>query len=1680
MKKLFFMITALVFLIILSFALNCQTRISYAIPDVGTLGMGVYVEVIAPTNSFGNFGEDTLYPDNNGKVKIIFDKPEDSSKIIIGPIVVSWQGRLLSTYFFISPDLEEPNSSDWSLLDSKFRIPFRVQVDGNLSNPDTFYIVKPYDFGTVLQNNQIFGTGQLGRRSPSGAIVVDSLNLSSLEYKAFLDNSTVFPFQNRSYLPFIILCTNHIKGLGSNTKISVNAGDLRLQNGGPGGGGGGGRFCDFISGNPGEDGGNGFTAGGRGGVNYFLSGNGAYKNLGCGTGDSGKSLNGVFPASNPGGWEASGGGTGHPFGKSGIGSGDQSNWNVPGGYGGGTGSINNRMGGSGGFATNGQNEPSNYVNGGKIHGNPMIVPIAGGSGGASGNPSGLNVCSGSGGGGGGAIRIFAKRIENISLLANGANGGQSSNGAGGGGSGGSISVCAKEFVQNLSLSAQGGNGGGRGYFRVDAPTIFNVTFSHNDPPAYIGLSTDTNTFVKRKFILTGSKNPSSDVVQIYLRSKNSSWVLYKTVSGFSNQNKWTTEIILPDTSKVFYIAAIQDLNNAVIDTFKYQPRYLLSQAAMNILKRIPQGICSGTPRISFSVYDCPGRIYLDSGVIKNIGDGDLTVYFSRARFIDNQSFELISPKSDVILPPNDSVKFYFRFVATGNNPSSVIFDSLFVEHSDDEWSFNPWKVQIRAELFPYNFDLYSLTNLQIVDTLKLGSICKLFMFDTTILLVNKSVFPINYRYKFNPINITLNNSNSYLGYNFADTLLIFVKPSKIGDGLDSIIVYPEDCPELEKKVYFKYFLLDINTEFFYQNKRIDTLFLGEVCIGDTISLSYFLFNRSNYPLNILSVDRNISPELQAFIPNLVDIDINQSIENKLLCIPRTEGTFTNVFIYNFDQCDHKDTLIVIYKVVKSNAVAILGTYFGYVQVGQSDTSIVVIVNKGTGIAYFDKEPPSSSYFEFLGSIPEIPTYLRPNDTLKLVYRFTPDKEGEYKSFVEYISNSENDCPDTINFELKGYGTNANIFANVDSVYLGLFPYCKSKDTVIYITNTGTTNLIIRKVEIQQSYKPEHFILSNSLSQNVIPPKTVDSCVVKFVGIRGAPSGLKTGELVIESNDVNNPQIRIKLSAFQENLNVDLKPDTIDFGICQIGDFNTRRLKLINNGKYHEPQRVRDFEGNKNIFDPSPSVAIIYPSDSVEILFTFQPDREGEIFDSIRIIYFQPCPDTQWVYLRGWGTSGNFFVKDTLDFGDLVLCSLDTLIFNVTNLGTIPFRVDSAIIFGFDAANFSILDKFPKVVDSISKFTVVFGSAKTEREYSAYLRLFIFINNTTKQANILLKARPRRFINFEQNTIDFGFVPIGTSKDIKIKISNHGAQVLLQDNFFTTKSGVFSNDLLKNLVVPINVSPDFVLSFSPNGEGVSYDTLIVVVQYTDCRDTIFLYVKGFGVPPQDVFIRVGDVEFDPKTENGKLPIFIRLQDSSKSIDLGSFEFKLSFYWGIFNVLGVNGGKIIKDRISNQQREVTLQIDSLYVTGFIEKQFAELYGIPLICDTDFTVVAIYDCIWEKKGFVRNTILDSGSIKTMVCTEGGKRLVKSNTGLFVKIDFNDDRLLIQIQPNVPGVYYVKVYDILGCIIYEEEIEIGNLSLVAREIKIPSNMVSSGILFVGVSNSLDYKVFKTIYFKR
>jgi hypothetical protein len=62
------------------------------------------VEIIGPTTGSGNFGADGLYPNNPGDpVRVEPNTAADAAKIVVGPIVVSWSGRMIATQVFVKP-----------------------------------------------------------------------------------------------------------------------------------------------------------------------------------------------------------------------------------------------------------------------------------------------------------------------------------------------------------------------------------------------------------------------------------------------------------------------------------------------------------------------------------------------------------------------------------------------------------------------------------------------------------------------------------------------------------------------------------------------------------------------------------------------------------------------------------------------------------------------------------------------------------------------------------------------------------------------------------------------------------------------------------------------------------------------------------------------------------------------------------------------------------------------------------------------------------------------------------------------------------------------------------------------------------------------------------------------------------------------------------------------------------------------------------------------------------------------------------------------------------------------------------------------------------------------------------------------------------------------------------------
>lgn len=590
--------------------------VAYMIPDAAAPGMSVVVEMLAPAWEYGAFGPDTLNPSS---VAVEFVDPADADRLVIGPSVVSWDGRLVSTMLFVRHDA------------SVGEVPLRLRVGTTYSEPQSFSIVVPQNIGDDetghLSGGGVLGSGgKYGRRSPRGVLVVDSLILDDGLYTIDMSDPDPNTPGNQGLLPVTILSRGPVR-IGENARLSVSAVEpiigLNTKYGiaGPGGGGGGAGTQ--------EGGGPGFTAGGAPGESIrgsLVDGarpgsggeiSGRYAAGGSLTGVSGGTARRQVPG---------GGGTGHPFGTSGRHGRDGMNSPMSrqfegsiadsGGYGGGTGGdlrirgfeAFSNGGGGGSNATAGE-EGESIGNGGRVIGNRALVPLAGGGGGGG---AYSNDGEAAGGGGGGALSLISYREIQLfgSIEADGGNGvTEQRPGAsgGGGGAGGGVLIGAQGGLilgSDASISALGGTGGseqqvgsshysnggdgGVGRVRIDGRIdLIKPAVSLDSPqPEFLGPSTGmSGSFQASPGTVIGGHGNPGDRLRIYVRPENGTWS-YATPRDVivSDTSEWSIELTESETAdSLLYVTVLKYQEDFSSNRWTAVPRWVMSSAGGNII-----------------------------------------------------------------------------------------------------------------------------------------------------------------------------------------------------------------------------------------------------------------------------------------------------------------------------------------------------------------------------------------------------------------------------------------------------------------------------------------------------------------------------------------------------------------------------------------------------------------------------------------------------------------------------------------------------------------------------------------------------------------------------------------------------------------------------------------------------------------------------------------------------------------------------------------------------------------------------------------------------------------------------------------------------------------------------------------------------------------------------------------
>lgn len=1031
-------------------------RLAYMIPDIGTPGMNTYVEFIAEHDAFGTFGPDNtddnnstmIYLNNPGDaIRVKCTNPLDTNKVIIGPLIVSHEGRMIATQLFIHPDMKKPslypNSWDWSQLRREFRIPIHVEINGIASKSDTFYIVRPFEVDPKAVNEKILGQGRLGKRSPRGAMLIGYDDPKKDSYNLFFGNGTYTvstndcdPFRdgNQAYLPFTLLVKGVVTGdvLNGGTILSVDASG---KNGGVGGGGGGGSFCDAATlgdrTRVGEVGGSGFTGGGKGGRN-----NGGtsvqqiyaeeIQSITKGTGGAdGRSLNGVAaPLTRGGRYENAGGGTGHPFGVSGISwDGDQ----PIGGYGGGSGERQDARGGAAGFATEGQGDNQS---GGKIVGNQPIVPMAGGSGGASGNPQiGFPFtspeCSGVGGGGGGAIRMYAYQISQIHISARGADG---SNQApeGGAGSGGSISLCSKTAIDKVTTDVEGGgkvgnntiHDGGEGRVRYDAETNSAVPTGAS---VYRGpQSKRFDSKVQRgSFVYQGTNNAIQTYTRNYFKPFGKPWSDDKVNENPQGSGStWSNTVNLNDRNAypetLYFLVTTQSNVGYVKTGFTAAPARIMSQAAAEIVEidEGPVAICQDTAQ--FDSILCPQDYKQIQGKVWNEGGADLRILSSNFQ-LGTQGFSVVSIDKTTI-PPNDTARITFAWQAPANSKALNFEDDLLIKTNDPDPTRET--ITMKVMLHRDTLDITLVENiaaLQPIDTINFGTVCSNSPQTTVIYYRNNSSVEISPTAFFvsDKANIEVSYAvpQPFLPGIAMPITITYTAKSK-GDIMSSLIISARECSTEDTVIILA---KGIETQLdFSGTGQFNDVRVGEKAVI-TVSLTNNGTANANLPANFFPINTpfrivSTSPPLPVVLqPNqtvFIDIEYAPTLERKDSAVLSIES------LTSVQSCIDTAAMLLSGNGYISNVItSVASLQFGNVARCDTKTDTIRLINKGGNIVRLDSVAIITGIHPQGFTIiqqPPIPTDINSNDSVTYIIKFNPNNgvQGLNSAIIVMFTNDK--------------------------------------------------------------------------------------------------------------------------------------------------------------------------------------------------------------------------------------------------------------------------------------------------------------------------------------------------------------------------------------------------------------------------------------------------------------------------------------------------------------------------------------------------------------------------------------------------------------------------------------------------------------------------------------------------
>jgi hypothetical protein len=1114
-------------------------------------------------------------------------------------------------------------------------------------------------------------------------------------------------------------------------------------------------------------------------------------------------------------------------------------------------------------------------------------------------------------------------------------------------------------------------------------------------------------------------------------------------------NTWREQLNLISNDSLFYLVALQLIVNPSSQEYLYEPSYIMSQAAANILRVIKPPSLAADSIATFHVIDCPGSVSYDTLSFSNQGGTNLIFYFNNAYFKNGTpGFELVSPKVQTTIPPGDTIRVVLRYTYQAGQHGPAV-DTLMISHNDANQPVNPWQVHCTATIDTFAVKNYSENGVDIDNFLDVGFVCIGDTKDTLIIIKNFSGFPltIDSAYTLDKV-IYTGNILSPVKMPVLDTAKIRLTFTPVIEGTfwSQLVITFKECPAYADTILLKGTGIRSRYQFIGINSG-DTLDFGKVCVGDFKTLDVLI-------KNISAIDETIGTVTISDINNFDNTITGSSIvapsDTATISTgfkPQTPGPFSTKLKIGLQYCGNFIDSVYLKGTGISSGLSFTstGNFPNPVKVGDKDTLKITLTNTGTGPAYILSLPALNPPFRVIGSVPAVPVLLNPGGSVVISVEYTPLAEGNDSETLKIFSEARNGaCPDSAEIRINAQAIKAHITLSKYDMDFGLIAPCKIAYDTVIVRNTGTANVSILT---KGTFRGTDASLFKVIQEppNVpytMKPGDTSRYIIAFVPA-GTTDGDKTAEFLITTDDPVDSILVVNLKGRVQGLIVSY-PTTVDFGTAQAGTSVNRIYTIINNGELDAHiLSITSTIPNLTII-PNSNILIPKNGGSVNITLTLHFTVAGPVSGTLKLIFDEQCNDTINSTLKGNGTAGKVQGPGNLNFGTLAPCETKTLADSIRNIGDAPFILLSMSITGTDAGLFHFTDNvtLPYQLgagESFGRNITYDPQNSTDGQKSAILVYTVILNGDTVEVRSDLIGERASGLLSVPYEVDFGSVVIEATDTRSLTLRNISTittriiKVLpFSDPAFSLQPPDINVDLLPNDSIVVTVL------FSPTETRDYRDTLKLAIKVGPCNDTINIIITGKGLPGGNVLLWIPDTLVEPDLNNFSLPVFGMITNNTGSLNGLSLHAILSFNATIFYVYneGIGNGQLLSRTTSIlpgnllTMRNIEFQMNNITLTQN-PSMIGVLTGSTLLGDRDTTSVTWSLADWAiGKSLIGSTTLKKGSISLKICRAGGDRLLNYISPLKMQIQPNPafDKIEVTATLLESGVHRIELMDIKG----------------------------------------------------